>query len=262
MTASLHKSLSDFVMVKKTKIMGKQESIIKISGKVGDFVFYNLNGKQVCRRVGELDIDKMRTADHYETTRQNQSEFAMATKAGQLFRQGILQFTNGFTNYQYPIDVMRVMLRTIRSDEIHPKGSKMLTIGLQKRENIIAFQRMKIFSKQRYVVYQGNLIKPINDQNLWRLNLDVLFYKGIKDDSLTVKLAHYSIDFENRLTTFIPIFTGTYHRYEKINTKDIDLSTSPICELPWTFVIMQVWRDDATCDQSDMVHMSILDVVG
>jgi hypothetical protein len=242
--------------------MGKQESFFKISGKVGDFVFYKLNGKQVYRKVGEHDIEKMRTADHYETTRQNQSEFAIAAKAGQLFRQGILQFTNGFTDYQYPIDIMKVMLRTLRSDNSQPKGSKLLSNGLQKMENVQAFQRMKIFTKQRYAVYQDNLIKPINDQNLWRLNLDVLFYKGIKDESLTVNLAHYCIDFESRLTSFIPIFSMSYHWNEKIRISDIDLSTSAKCDLSWTFVILQVWRDDSKSDQNDLVHISILDVVG
>ena len=62
--------------------MGKQVSLFKFTGRIGDVVSYYLNGELTSRTIGKVDGEKMLTAVQYEETRKNQSEFAIASQAG------------------------------------------------------------------------------------------------------------------------------------------------------------------------------------
>lgn len=49
------------------------------------------------RTIDRLNKEKMNTAPLYKTIRKNQSEFAKASKAGQLFRNGLMPISKDHT---------------------------------------------------------------------------------------------------------------------------------------------------------------------
>ena len=69
--------------------MGKVNSIFKVSGKLGDYVFYELNGKQVVRKAaGKKRGPKSEAQKKNEV--QN-TEFAKASSAGKFLRAGLAE---------------------------------------------------------------------------------------------------------------------------------------------------------------------------
>jgi len=241
--------------------MATQVSLVKFVGRIGNIVHYISNNQLVSRTIGKIDIVKMRTAPQYAETRKNQSEFSIATKAGQLFRQGMMHLTRGCTNYAYPVEVMQLMLKTLRADTTQPKGHKQISNGLKNSETQQAFSRLKIYSKRECEMYQGTLVRRTPDQKAWRLNRNLLFGKGINGDQMTVKIGYYHVDFENRVAKYEDALSIACHRNEKIEYSDFMLPKVNEIGTPWTFVVLQVWREGSIQDVTGMTFMSMLDVI-
>ncbi len=237
-------------------------SLLQFVGRVGDMVYYYSNDQYVKRRVGKVDLEKMRTAPQYEETRKNQGELGLASSAGKLFREGLLQFTKGFTIHSYTPDVVSIMLKTLRSDMTQEKGKKRITNGLKNIASQLAFNKLNIFSKRETAFYKNTLLRKTNDGKSWRLNRNILFGKGVKGDQMSVKIGYYHVDFEGSVSNYEEVLSMACHRNEKIEFSDFKLPNSNKNNTtPWTFVIVQVWREGSFQDITGMTYMSIVDVV-
>ncbi len=241
--------------------MANQKGIVTFVGRIGNVLSYYLHKKLVSRTIGKVDLEKMRTAPQYEETRKNQSEFKEATQAGQLFRKGLMHLTKGYTNYEYPIDVMKILLKTLRNDAIMPKGHKKINNGLRNAVAQLSFQKLHIFSKRETEFYSNNLVKRTSDQKAWRLNRNLLFGKGVPGDQMTVKIGYYHLDFEGRVANYEDALSIACHRSEKIDFSDFTLPKPSETNTPWTFIILQVWREGSFQDITGMTYMSVVDVV-
>ncbi|WP_300687308.1 hypothetical protein [Chryseobacterium sp.] len=69
--------------------MATYESIIKITGAVGDLVFYDLNGKKVVRKKSGFNKTAFKKNPSYEKVRQNSSEFGHCSKTGKAIRNSL-----------------------------------------------------------------------------------------------------------------------------------------------------------------------------
>ena len=241
--------------------MAKQKGIFKFAGKLGNMVGYHLQGEPVSRRIGKLDLDKMRTAPQYEETRKNQSEFSIATKAGQLFRQAMIHMTQGFTDYQYPIDVMRLMISTLRADDSQPKGYKQLNNGLKNPASQMAFRRLNIYSKKSCRHFKGSLIQRTSDANVWKLNRSTLWEKTNSGDKKTVRIGYLHIDFEGRIAQYEQALSIICHRNETEQYSQHTLPLPKEINTPWTFIIVQVWREGDVYEPTGMLFMSVQDIM-
>ncbi|MBC7883952.1 MAG: hypothetical protein H7X99_00655 [Saprospiraceae bacterium] len=241
--------------------MAKQTGVFKYTGKLGKTVSYTLNGKKVTRTIGEVDLEKMRTAPQYAETRKNQSEFAVATKAGQIFRQTMKHMTQGYTDYKYPMDVMSVMINTSRADDTQPKGYKQLNNGLRNPEAQMAFRRLNIYSKKSCRHFKGSLMQTTSDPMVYKLNRHLLWDKANDGDKKTVRLGYLHIDFEGCKATYEPSLSITCTRHETIQQSKHTLPTSNEEMAPWTFLIIQVWREGDVYEPARMMFMSVLDVI-
>ncbi|MBC7885058.1 MAG: hypothetical protein H7X99_06255 [Saprospiraceae bacterium] len=241
--------------------MAKQTGVFKFKGKLGNTVSYILNGEKVTRTIGVLDREKMRTAPQYAETRKNQSEFSVATKAGQMFRQAMKHMTHGYTNYQYPMDVMSLMINTLRADDTQPKGYKQLNNGLKNPESQMAFRRLNIYSKKSCRHFKGSLMETTSDPMVYKLNRHLLWGKANDGDKKTVRLGYLHIDFEGGRANYEPALSITCTRNEAAQHSEHTLPTSTEEMTPWTFLIVQVWRESDVYAPAGMMFMSVLDVI-
>jgi hypothetical protein len=237
-------------------------SLFEFVGRIGNMVYYKLDKKPVKRRIGKVDLEKMRTAPQYEETRKNQYELGVAASGGKLFREGLLQFTKGFTIHSYASDVVSILLNTLRSDTTQPKGQKQITNGLKNVASQLAFNKLNIFSKRETSFYKNTLLRKTNDGKSWRLNRNILFGKGVKGDQMSVKIGYYHVDFEGSIANYKEVLSMACHRNEMIEFSDFKLPKSNKNNTtPWTFIIVQVWREGSFQDITGMTYMSIVDVV-
>ncbi len=240
--------------------MAKMKGIIKFEGKLGDKVGYVLNGKWTMRSKGKVDLHKMRTAPQYEETRKNQSEFAVASRAGQLFRKALMDFTKGYTNYNYPPEVMSAMINTLRADNTQPKGFKQLNNGLKNPESQMAFRRLNIFSKKTKH-YKEVLIQHASAPNAFKLNRSVLWEKAKSGDKKTVRIGYLHLDFDAQTANYEPALSITCNRTDKEQCTTHTLPMFNAEPAPWTMIIVQVWRESDIYEPSRLLFMSVLDVV-
>ncbi|HAD97840.1 MAG TPA: hypothetical protein DCG19_10570 [Cryomorphaceae bacterium] len=61
----------------------------EMNGKMGDMVYYHLNGRYVSRRIGKIDKKRFREEAVFEDMRRQQSEFGLASQYGKVIRAGL-----------------------------------------------------------------------------------------------------------------------------------------------------------------------------
>ena len=74
------------------RVMISLKNSILINGKVGDLVYYQLNGKEVSRRIGKISLSRYENDRSFSKMRANMSEFGAASMIGKVLR-------SGFTSY-------------------------------------------------------------------------------------------------------------------------------------------------------------------
>ncbi len=240
--------------------MAKMKGVIKFEGKLGDKIGYVLNGKWTMRSKGKVDLHKMRTAPQYEEARKNQSEFAVASRAGQLFRKALMDFTKGYTNHNYPPEVMSAMINTLRADNTQPKGFKLLNNGLKNPESQLAFRRINIYSKKTKH-YKEALIQHAAAPNAFKLNRSILWEKAKSGDKKTVRIGYLHLDFDAQIAHYEPALSISCTRSDKEQFTTHTLPMSKAAPTPWTMIIVQVVRESDIYEPARLQFMSVLDVV-
>ena len=66
--------------------MARQESFLKLKGRVGDLTFYKSGGEYLARTKGGVDGDRIKTDPRFARTRENGQDFIRAIKAGKMLR--------------------------------------------------------------------------------------------------------------------------------------------------------------------------------
>lgn len=114
--------------------MATYESVIKITGAVGDLVFYNLNGKNVVRKKSGFNKTAFKKSPSYEKVRQNSSEFGHCSKIGKVIRKSLEVYIKEAGDpllYQKFAKVMTVIKDL---DMISERGKRTVENGLKTEE--------------------------------------------------------------------------------------------------------------------------------
>ncbi len=239
--------------------MAKQIGLIKVKGKLGDTVSYTLHGEVVTRTIGKLDKEKMKTAPQYETTRNNQSDFAKASKAGQLFRNALITITNGYTNYLYPIDVVKLMLMALKSDKYNLLGQRHINTGLKDNSVRSSFKKLKIFSKRTTKHYGQSFTIASNDEVGWTLQPSSTYNAIEEKYPIFIKIGYLYIDFETMHSQFVA------DQLVLPDASKIEPTASYIFPIPndentsWVFIIQEVWQTYPN-GIPDLLYMGVADV--
>lgn len=114
--------------------MATYESIIKITGAVGDLVFYNLNGKNVVRKKSGFNKTAFKKNPSYEKVRQNSSEFGHCSKMGKVIR-GCLDFYIKKAGDPLLYQKFAKLMTEIKDlDTVSKRGERTVEFGLHTEE--------------------------------------------------------------------------------------------------------------------------------
>lgn len=114
--------------------MATYESVIKITGAVGDLVFYTLNGKNVVRKKSGFNKAAFKKNPSYEKVRQNSSEFGHCSKMGKMIRKSLevyIKETGDPLLYQ---KFAKVMTAIKDLDTTSERGKRTVENGLKTEE--------------------------------------------------------------------------------------------------------------------------------
>ncbi len=171
-----------------------------------------------------------------------------------------MPLTKGFTNHNYPPEVVSAMLSTLRADDTQPKGFKQLNNGLKNPESQLAFRRLNIFSKKTKH-YKETLIQHASAPNVFKLNRSILWEKAKSGDKKTVSIGYLHLDFDAQTAHYEPALSITCQRSDNEQYSIHTLPMSNAEPAPWTMIIVRVWRESDIHAPATLLFMSVLDVV-
>ncbi|NIF05913.1 hypothetical protein F3J23_10715 [Chryseobacterium sp. Tr-659] len=114
--------------------MATYESLIKITGAVGDLVFYNLNGKNVVRKKSGFNKTAFKKSASYEKVRQNSSEFGHCSKIGKVIRNSIDSYIKEAGDLLLYQKFAKLMTSIKDLDLISERGKRTVENGLKTDE--------------------------------------------------------------------------------------------------------------------------------
>lgn len=111
--------------------MATYESVIKITGAVGDLVFYNLNGKNVVRKKSGFNKTAFKKNPSYEKVRQNSSEFGHCSKVGKVIRASLDFYIKKAGDPLLYQKFAKLMTEIKDLDTVSERGKRTVENGLQ-----------------------------------------------------------------------------------------------------------------------------------
>jgi len=114
--------------------MATYESLIKITGAVGDLVFYNLNGKNVVRKKSGFNKAAFKKNPSYEKVRQNSSEFGHCSKIGKVIRNTLDLYIKEAGDPLLYQKFAKAMTMIKDLDMISERGKRTVENGLKTEE--------------------------------------------------------------------------------------------------------------------------------
>ncbi|AZA98543.1 hypothetical protein EG359_02505 [Chryseobacterium joostei] len=168
--------------------MATYESVIKITGAVGDLVFYNLNGKNVVRKKSGFNKTAFKKNPSYEKVRQNSSEFGHCSKVGKIIRVSLDFYIKKAGDPLLYQKFAKLMTEIKDLDTVSERGKRTVENGLQTE-----------IGKKRLRQFQFGTIE--NVMSIVEVKNQALLINGKKQIDkaaiLTIKL-----DSENMMTEY------------------------------------------------------------
>jgi hypothetical protein len=114
--------------------MGRLKGLLKITGQFDGLSFYELNGKIVVRRTGGFEGKAIKSKPNYERTRENASEFGLASAIGKKLRLELRPFLKKIHTPYLHNHVLKLFLEIMRCDSTSERGKRTVVLGLQTEE--------------------------------------------------------------------------------------------------------------------------------
>jgi hypothetical protein len=104
--------------------MARQSGIIHLTGTLGGINFYQTPDGFLARTKSSLTAERIARDPQFQRTRENSSEFGMASQSGKLFRQAFTGFVRELKDRDYRTRVMRLMMDLKQLDVLHQRGKR------------------------------------------------------------------------------------------------------------------------------------------
>jgi hypothetical protein len=127
--------------------MARQVSpIVKLRGRIDDLSFYKSQDGHMARQVGDFNMEDFKTAESYDVTRRNASEFGIAGQAGKTFRLAFSTEINKASDSRLISRVVRAMIKVLQTDTASEYGFRRVENGTFKDLEDLEFNQPVPFS--------------------------------------------------------------------------------------------------------------------
>lgn len=109
--------------------MPKQVSLIKIEGSMEGLNFYRRKGGFMARKRTSVTKERIETDPAFERTRETNSEFSRAAKAGKLLRRSISGLLKNLKTGDAVNRLFTEMFKVLRSDAVNGRGKREVANG-------------------------------------------------------------------------------------------------------------------------------------
>jgi hypothetical protein len=149
--------------------MARQTGIIQLSGPLGGISFYrHKKYGMLARACNPVSAQRIAKDPAFARTRENGTEFGMASRAGKLLRQGLLGFLRDVPTEELDLRVMRLMMDIKTQDTVSQRGQRQVGIALGLQPGLLGgFALSGSCGTDRFLVHapvvdvaQGTIVLP------------------------------------------------------------------------------------------------------
>ncbi|NGY37262.1 hypothetical protein FQU23_007005 [Flavobacterium sp. XN-5] len=109
--------------------MARQKGIIKLKGTIGDITFYKTKDGHLAREKGGVDASRIKSDPAFQRTRENNSEFGRAGKAGKILRTALRTLLINSADSRMVSRLTQSMVKVIQADLVNERGLRNVIDG-------------------------------------------------------------------------------------------------------------------------------------
>ena len=109
--------------------MARQKGIIKLKGTIGDITFYKTQDGHLAREKGGIDASRIKSDPAFQRTRENNSEFGRAGKAGKVLRTALRSLLLNSADSRMVSRLTQQMVKVIQADVVSQRGLRNVIDG-------------------------------------------------------------------------------------------------------------------------------------
>ena len=119
----------NFFLNKNKNQMAKQIGIIKTRGTIDDLTFAKTKDGYIVKKRTSLDGSRINSDSNFQRTRENNSEFGKAAKAGKLLRNAIRTQLQNAKDFRVVSRLTKEMMKVIKADTTSTRGQRNVIDG-------------------------------------------------------------------------------------------------------------------------------------
>jgi hypothetical protein len=120
---------TNYIILQNTKIMARQKSILKLSGKIGDLSFFKTKDGYMAREKTGVSASRIATAPEFQRTRENNAEFGRAGKACKTLRDAFRLMLQQAGDRKLVQRLTSEMMKVLKLDETSIRGQRNVLDG-------------------------------------------------------------------------------------------------------------------------------------
>ena len=109
--------------------MARQESLIQLTGSVGNIIFYKSIDGYLARKKGGITAYRIHTEPNFAWTRENNAEFSRAAQASRLIRTAFRCLLSGASDTRMTGRLNGAIVKVIQADAVNNRGERNVTQG-------------------------------------------------------------------------------------------------------------------------------------
>lgn len=107
--------------------MARQQGSVKLSGRIGDVLFYKSPHGWLARGAGSLNKERLRRDPAFAATRSTGEEFGRVSQAGKLLRSSVQRYARYAKDYSTNYRLNTALVEVLKEDTIHERGQRRLS---------------------------------------------------------------------------------------------------------------------------------------
>lgn len=137
--------------------MAKQKGPLKVKGSLGDLTFYKSQDGYLIRERGGIDKKRIASDPAFQRTRENNSEFGRAGKAGQLFRKAFNTLLVNSADNRMTSRLHKLMVKVIQTDLVSGRGMRNVIDGEAELLKDFEFNIRGKLASNFFAAYEGSI---------------------------------------------------------------------------------------------------------
>lgn len=118
--------------------MARQKGILKIKGTIGDITFYKTKDGYLVKEKSAIEGNRIASDPAFQRTRENNSEFGRAGKAGKVLRTALRPLLLNTADSRMVGRLTQAMMQVIKADLVSERGQRNVIDG--ETELLIGFE--------------------------------------------------------------------------------------------------------------------------